>query len=115
VLVVRTDLGMTKGKIAAQYVLCVHQHIWLSHVGYDLMQMRVGALVYEGMLKALTPRLSHATLACYKAIQNGNPTVCTSSRRESSGIKMSLTLLNCTFAAFTTLGVDWTGEDCFAG
>ncbi|TIB79818.1 PTH2-domain-containing protein [Wallemia mellicola] len=39
VLVVRTDLGMTKGKIAAQ--------------------------------------CSHATLACYKALQQSNPTVCT--------------------------------------
>ena len=34
------------------------------------------------MMKVLTSCLSHATLACYKAIQKANPTVCTSSRSE---------------------------------
>lgn len=56
VLIVRTDLGMTKGKIAAQ---CSYVQIF--------------APAKCSILTSCWPR--HATLACYKALSKSNPSV----------------------------------------
>ena len=76
VLVVRTDLNMTTGKIAAQYVDTFYV------IAFDLMspvvlKVRVSDLFSHRPPVSIEPVYNrHATLACYKALLKRNPKVC---------------------------------------
>jgi hypothetical protein len=68
---VRTDLGMTKGKIAAQWVLFTLLLVNDCLMPTSQMQVRLPIRVCVRPVD----EASHATLACYKALSKANPTV----------------------------------------
>lgn len=72
----RTDLGMTKGKVAAQWVpstLPLLNDCLTPHLS-DAGEAADPKCVFGLLMKPF----SHATLACYKALSKANPAVCTS-------------------------------------
>ena len=91
----RSDLGMSVGKVAAQYV------IYIMCASFDDLTRSIDAreiFIFIILCQATrSSSFSHATLACYQELSSSNPVVCPVAYLYLTGLKQS-------FKASTTMG-----------